>query len=132
MFLAQKYLWCKMTTEATEAALEHSELERQRLQQELDEANAAQWKVEAKLRKGGLVKTYAETLCRQSYGPMRRILIPRGHSRKSRYPLFQAHLECDSAAIEVDYDAIMASVGSASAPEDALDEVPLDILAEVW
>ena len=33
------YLWCKMTTEATEAALEHPELERQRLQQELDEAN---------------------------------------------------------------------------------------------
>ena len=46
-----------------------------------------QWVIEAALRKRGLSKDYAEVLVKQAYGSLRTMVIPLGHSRRSRFPL---------------------------------------------
>ena len=91
----------------------------------------AQWKAEAAFRKRGLSKDYSSTLVTQAQGPLRQILIPIGHARRSRFPLFHKALKCRITAKEVDSQRLLAVFDASEAAEDLEAEVPLDMLADV-
>ena len=57
------------------------------------------------------------------------IVIPVGHARRSRYPLFHSALKCHDTAKEVDYDRLMSVFAAGSNPEDLEADVPLDVVA---
>ena len=97
--------------------------------EEIEKEDWAQWTAEAAMRKRGLSKDYSETLVRQAYGPLRTMVIPIGHSRRSRFPLFKKALKCLETAKEVDFDRLLAVFDAANDAEEIVDDVPLDILA---
>ena len=70
---------------------------------EIEQEDWAQWTAEAAMRKRGLSKDYSETLVRQACGQLRTMVIPIGHSRRSRFPLFKKALKCLETAKEVDF-----------------------------
>ena len=69
---------------------------------------------------------YHDELACQMPGPLQRILIPEGHSRRSRYRMTDAYLRDEKAAREVDFEEIEADMYRGT---DALGvHVPLDLL----
>ena len=96
---------------------------------EIEKEDWAQWTAEAAMRKKGLSKDYSETLVRQAYGPLRTMVIPIGHSRRSRFPLFEKSLKCLETAKEVDFDTLLTVFDAAIDAEEVVEDVPLDILA---
>ena len=97
------------------------------------EADIRQAKSEAEAKARGEKYSYSSVLARQSDGPAHRVLIPFGHSRESRYPLFKAALKCRETAREADFPAIRVALGiGIAADEDLVDDIPLEILARTW
>ena len=80
----------------------------------------------AKALKRGEWHSYTGVLVRQEEGPLRRFLIPSGHSRKSRYRQFQKYLSDDHATVGVDFEVVQAALYSEAA-EDAEDLLPLAV-----
>ena len=64
-------------------------------------------------------------LVSQRPGPLKRFLIPNGHSRKSRFQFFQDYLKDRTAAVEADFDEILENMYSDM--ETALDCIPLEL-----
>ena len=96
------------------------------------EADRVQAAAEAKARAAGEHHAYTQALCGQRFGPMRRIWIPNGHPRRSTIPLLENHLLCPNAAREVDFDAVHEVLGEAPYPSDAVEELPMELLAHMW
>ena len=97
-------------------------------QREVEQADYVQWRSESDFRKRGVNKAHAELMVSQAFGPMQVIVVPKEHSRKSRYPLFFMALECSKAAIEVDFDLCLEAI-SDNGFQDPRDHVPLNVLA---
>ena len=76
-----------------------------------------------------LSKDFSSTLATQAMGPLRKMVIPLGHSRRSRFPLFHKALKCRSTAKEVDFRRLLAVFDASDDAEDLEAEVPLDLLA---
>ena len=90
------------------------------------EADQLQYESEAAARKLGEAPQFTGLLARQMEGPLERIVIPNGSSRKSRYPLMQAMLKDPEAACEVDFDELRISLYSDQSDQsDQLDSVPI-------
>ena len=96
---------------------------------EVEQEDWAQWSAVASMRKKRLSKDYSETFVKQAYGPLRPMLIPLGHSRRSRYPPFKKALKCKETSKEVDFGRLLAVFDAADAVEEIAEDVPLDILA---
>ena len=94
-------------------------------------ANWAQWEEESGLRQQNLSASLAVRKMRQCEGPLRKVLIPVGHSRRSCHPLWHATLKCRRAAREVDMGSIEDALTAADGGS-ALDVLPLDLLLEGW
>ena len=89
-------------------------------------ADHAQQVEAAKALKQGEWHSYTGVLVRQEEGPLRRFLIPTGHSRKSRYRKFQKYLNDGHAAVSVDFEMVQAALYSEAADE-AEDLLPLAV-----
>ena len=97
-------------------------------QQEIDDANDAQRRMEKQSARKGDHPKYSEALVSQCFGPMIRIIAPTMHNRKSRFPLFENHLKCGTAARGVDFSVVRnLMLGIA---DDGDEELPLDVLHE--
>ena len=72
-------------------------------------------------------------LSKQLYGPLRRIVIPMKHSRKSNSSLLHSSRKCPFMAREMDCDGLQILLGLAegNASEVDIDEFPLDVLQAV-
>ena len=71
----------------------------------------------------------------QSYGPLRRIVVPHGHSRQSASSLMHMHLQCKVASRAVDFGRLRSHLGLDPAFEsdtDDDDDLPLDVLGRTW
>lgn len=67
----------------------------------------------------------------QAYGPLRRLVLPHGHSRTSNSALVRKLYTCHSACRNVDYGRLKARLGIGPDPsfcEDDDDDLPLDVL----
>ena len=69
---------------------------------------------------------------KKSAGPLRRLVIPYWHSRRSRCPHFRKMLKCTSATIEFDFSRILEAFDVAKSADEVMDLIPLDILALTW
>ena len=99
-------------------------------EEEVEQEDWAQRATEAEMRKKGLSKDSSGTLVRQAYGPLiRTMVIPKGHSRRSRSALFKKALKCLETANKVDFDRLLVIFDAANDAEEILEDVPLDILA---
>ena len=97
------------------------------------EADRKQAISEAEARARGEKHSYSSVLARQKEGPLHHFLIPLGHSRQSRYPLFRKALKCRVIAREADFPAIKVALGiGLQADEELVDDIALDILARTW
>ena len=94
-----------------------------------DKKQAAQEKAAA-LR--GDHKRYG-SLSSQACGPMRTIVIPLAHSRKSNSKLMRRALKCEFMAREIDCDGLQVLLGIAEGNELEVetDDFPLDVLQSV-
>ena len=94
-----------------------------------DKKQAAQEKAAA-LR--GEHKRYG-SLSSQAFGPMRRIVIPLEHSRKSNSKLMRRALKCSYMAREVDCDGLQILLGliEGDGLEVDVDDLPMDVLQAV-
>ena len=97
----------------------------------VEAADWEQWQAESELRQRSLSVNLAVRKVRHCQGPLRRVLIPMGHSRRSSCPRWHMTVKCRLAAKEVDMarveDALTAADGGI-----ALDVLPLDLLLEGW
>ena len=80
-----------------------------------------------KARSRGENPAYAQQIVRQGFGPLQSLLIPIGHSRESRFFLFQEALKDPSMTIIADFAAIRSALTSGSR-SDIIDEIPLVLL----
>ena len=94
---------------------------------EIEAANEHQRNLEAAARKRGERRSFTGVLCRQTFGPLCRFVIPLTHSRQSRYPPFRKALKCTQAARVVDYEVLRCSLLSG---EGAENDIPIDLLPE--
>ena len=78
-------------------------------------------------RARGVDPTYAQQIVRQKFGPWQTFLIPMGHSRESRYPLFEKALKDTMMSIAADFAAIKTALSTGSR-SDIMDEIPLVML----
>ena len=69
----------------------------------------------------------------QTFGPLRRFVIPAGSKRKSNSPGFQEALDDSRHAVEVDFAAVYGTILQADF-DDALEEAPIEIASDfqVW
>ena len=80
-------------------------------------------------RKAGDHRSYSGILRRQSEGPLKAFVIPEGHRRVChQYPLYDMYLRDSRSAREVDFVHVLKHMDDFL--EDALEVVPLDMLAE--
>ena len=70
--------------------------------------------------------SYTGLLATQRYGPLRTIVIPEGHRRQSRFPLFNKFLKDTAAAREVDFGDIHVALYRNDF-DAALDCIPMDM-----
>ena len=101
---------------------------------EVAEADRAMAEDEQRLRASGDHPAYSLVLAKQLPGPVRRIVIPLGHSRRSTTPLFRRGIKCHKFAREVDFTRLRMMLGidpvDLSLEDD--DDLPLDIMEMVW
>ena len=95
------------------------------------EADLVQQVEAAKAVKMGEWHSYTGILVRQAEGPLRRFLVPGGHSRKSRYVQFQRYLSDRDSAVGVDFEMVQAALYSDVA-EEAEDLLPLAVHGFRW
>ena len=60
------------------------------------------------------------------------MVVPIGHTRHIRYPLFKKYLKCSRTRREVDYEALSSVLDVGQAPHAEVDELPLGLLAQAW
>ena len=96
--------------------------------QEEVEANAQQAADEAACTKPAERRDYTTALVEQSCGPLTKFLVPLDCKRSSRYSMFPKYIKCPLSARAVDFDRLR---GALLLQEDP-DDVPFDILAELW
>ena len=89
----------------------------------VEEADLRQASLAAKALKQGEWHGWTGTLVPQRPGPLKRFLIPNGHSRKNRFQFFQDYLKDRTAAVEADFDDIQENMYSDL--ETAKDNIPL-------
>ena len=82
-------------------------------------------------KKKGISSLFSGKRVRQCYGPLRRFLIPEGHTRRSNRPLWKGYLKCEKSTRMVDMariaDALTVETGGCVA-----ELLPLDLLIEGW
>ena len=95
--------------------------------------DAAQSKLGKANTKKGDDRRYSSKLVRQAYGPLQKIILPIGHSRRSYWPLMRVFVKCETAARCIDYgrlwDHLDASRDAGDSADD--DEIPLDVLGRL-
>ena len=96
-----------------------------------EEEDSEQCESEAALCKRGLHTCYNEKVVRQCEGPLQAFVIPFGHSRQSRYPLFRKALKCRIMAREVDYEKVLEALEWTDGA-CIQDVVAMDVLATLW
>ena len=101
---------------------------------DVEAADEAQALAEHKLRASGEHTSYSTVLVSQLPGPVRRIVIPIGHIRKSTSPLFQKGMKCPVFAREVDFARLRVLLGidPPDLAQESDDDLPLDVLAAAW
>ena len=94
---------------------------------EVAEPDWTQYAEEAASRARGEKCSYSDEPVVQAYGPLQRILIPKGHSRQSGWPLMRAFLKGRKAARNADFVCLEDSVLKGHYDE-AAEYIPLDLM----
>ena len=93
---------------------------------EVAAADALHTKEEMARRARGESGDHASVIARQAFGPLQSFLVPIGHRRQSRYPLFLKALKCRRMVRNVDFVVVRKLLSGEAVDED---DIQLDVLA---
>ena len=93
--------------------------------------DAEEWEaiLEAAARARGEIARYSGILASQQEGPLKRMVVTWDSSRRSIWPLFQMYLSDPNAGRAIDFDHVKSLI-CAGAADEALEEVPIDLLGD--
>ena len=101
--------------------------------EEAEQEAWGQWEGEAANRVSGLSTNHSGELFQILPGPLQRMVIPVGHTRRSKHELFAKYLKCRKATKEVAFGPIIHAFEEADSQEELLDDVPLEAFqATLW
>ena len=100
---------------------------------EMEYEDWVQWQEESANRTSSLSILHSDDVYEMAEGPLRRMVIPHGHSRQSLHKRFCKYLKCCRSTREIAFDPIIRAFDGADSLEDVLEDVPLEALdAVTW
>ena len=103
--------------------------------EEIEAADCAQSRGERKAQDKGEHRAHSDDFVMQACGPLRRLVIPLGHSRKSASALMRTHLKCRVSSRCVDFGHLRKRLGidpEEESESEAEDDLPMDVLDRIW